>query len=170
MINQQHIKMIQRWTLVFSMLVIAGVCFGTLMPMPYDRMPPKAAFIEGYRFIRFEPTCARDVLGNVMMFVPVGVIFWATAASRIRVAWATAVAVAAAGILSLAIEWAQVFIPGRYPSAIDICTNMFGSLIGATIVNILTRILAAIIRRLAVSPTRIESADGSASMTLTLQL
>lgn len=156
--------------MIFCVLAIAGICFGTLMPMPFDRTPPKVSFIDGIRFISFEPTCARDVIGNVMMFVPAGVIFWATAATWVRRAWATTAAIAAAGILSFGIEWAQVFIPGRYPSAIDICTNMFGALVGATLVNILTQILAAIIRRLAASPMRIESPDKATSMTLTIRL
>lgn len=128
-----------------TVMVVGGVLFGTLTPMPYDRVIPSVPILEGYRFISFEPTSFKDVAGNVLLYMPVGVVFWCFMHVVVRLRFTAAFAAAVSAILmSFCIEWAQVFIPGRYPSAIDICMNGMGACFGA----ISTAILTAITRKL----------------------
>jgi hypothetical protein len=119
------------WIFFLSLLVIAGVLFGTLIPMPYHRVPPDAPFAEGYRYFSWAFTPYRDLVSNVLLFIPVGLFLWASAACVMRRGFALPVAALLSALLSVAIEWTQVFVPGRYPCAIDVGMNSLGALIGA---------------------------------------
>ncbi len=69
-----------------------------------------------------------DALRNVILFAPLG------AALAVSLRWAVpGVLIGAA--LSAAIEVAQIFIPGRYPSAIDVIANTAGTALGIAAVR-----------------------------------
>ncbi len=148
------------WIVGLAALVVGAVLFGTLTPMPYHTLIPAVPLAEGYQFIRFEPTTFKDVIGNVLLYVPVGAVFWCVARFVLqRRTAAIPLAVFAAGFLSTGIEWAQVFIPGRFPSATDICMNCVGSLLGALAAVVFTGICRQILHSMAARSMREANPD-----------
>jgi hypothetical protein len=71
----------------------------------------------------------RDALANLLLFVPLGVAFGIAGMGTGR-AWATGSA------FSLAIELAQLFIPGRWPAIGDIVFNGLGAGLGCYLVGV----------------------------------
>lgn len=71
----------------------------------------------------------RDALLNIVLFLPLGFVYQLSREDRDRARWL--LAFGAGLILSAAIESAQVFAPGRYPSVSDLGTNALGAALGA---------------------------------------
>lgn len=71
-----------------------------------------------------------DVVANTALFLPLGYLLdrscSATAARR-----SLFLAAGVAGLLSLSMEWFQVYCHNRHPSPTDVVSNVTGSLIGA---------------------------------------
>lgn len=82
-----------------------------------------------------------EVVANVVMFVPLGLLL-ATSA-RVPRAW---LAVAAGLALSAAIETTQIALPDRYPTVQDVVANTAGAALGAAAV-VARRTLARRARR-----------------------
>jgi VanZ family protein len=75
-----------------------------------------------------------DALANVALFVPLGFVFALTRAARRPGGpggGTLARALIGGALASLAIEVAQLFEPGRFPSPVDVATNALGALLGA---------------------------------------
>jgi VanZ family protein len=70
-----------------------------------------------------------DVVGNVLLFLPLGFLF--RAAARSAAARHPLTALAAGAAASVALEVAQLFLPGRFPSPVDVLTNGAGAGLGA---------------------------------------
>ena len=71
------------------------------------------------------PVTVVDILVNVALYLPFG--YWLTRwAGRRR----AGLAVASAGVLSLATEWTQLYSHSRFPSLTDVTCNIIGSLLG----------------------------------------
>ena len=70
-----------------------------------------------------------DMIANVLLFVPLGFLFRASAAGeRDR----RPIAALVLGLVtSAAIEAAQLYLPGRFPSLVDVATNALGAWVGA---------------------------------------
>lgn len=96
--------------------------------------PLDVALVASSRWLGEWEVHKLNTMGNVLLFLP-----WALAAGwalrRRRWAWGGAVlATAAAGALwSLAGETAQVWMPGRHSSMVDLLANTTGAVIGAAI-------------------------------------
>lgn len=74
------------------------------------------------------PVRARDILGNLLLFAPLGVVL---ARAGLGIVWIGAVC---AG-LSVAGEWTQLYSHSRFPSAQDVVCNLAGGLMTAWIVR-----------------------------------
>lgn len=135
---------LRRGVFLFTALVIAGVLVCTLWPMPYHRRPPTASFLDGYRYFNWRLSNPRDMLNNLLLFMPVGAALWASAALVVRRGLALPIAATLGALLSLAIEWTQVFVPGRFPGVSDVCMNSIGAAAGAvaTMIAVATARLA----------------------------
>ena len=72
-----------------------------------------------------------DLLVNVLAYVPLGFLLALTALPWMATRWAALVATLAGAGLSLALETAQGFIPGRVSSNLDLLTNGLGAMVGA---------------------------------------
>ncbi|HJT21128.1 MAG TPA: VanZ family protein [Nitrospira sp.] len=70
-----------------------------------------------------------DLIGNAILFLPLGFLL-----SRLLMpsSWSTQLMAVAgiAGVLSLSIEWYQVYCHFRFPSIFDIITNVAGAVAG----------------------------------------
>ena len=71
-----------------------------------------------------------DTILNVALFLPIGFLLRSLGQARTRVGWR---AVAAACALSALIEFVQFFLPGRFPSPVDVAANTAGAWAGVWI-------------------------------------
>ena len=94
---------------------------------------------EATNFITFSRV---EFTANIAMFVPVGVFFLLLLGRR---GWLGAVV--AGVLLTCAIEFAQLFIPGRVSDVQDIISNSTGALVGVLLALALTASKARQLRR-----------------------
>lgn len=83
-----------------------------------------------------------EFLSNVLMFVPIGVFFLMLFGRRLFL-----VAILAGVCLTVGIETAQLFLPGRVSDVRDLAANSAGTLIGVSAALILTTPAALRMRR-----------------------
>jgi len=72
-----------------------------------------------------------DVGANLLGYAPLGFLLALSALRSRRVSWAVTVAVLACGLLSLAMETLQSYLPVRIPSNVDLLLNTLGAWLGA---------------------------------------
>jgi VanZ family protein len=72
-----------------------------------------------------------DVGANLLGYAPLGFLLALSALRSRRVSWAVTVAVLASGLLSLAMETLQSYLPSRIPSNVDLALNVAGAWLGA---------------------------------------
>ncbi len=97
-------------------LVILVITLSPFDFAPFDRMRLSLHMVPS------------DILANVVMFLPLGVLLRILERSRPSTRWST---VWLAAVFSLAIETAQLFIRDRYVSPVDVATNTLGAYLGA---------------------------------------
>jgi VanZ family protein len=103
--------------------------YASLYPLLPLRPPPASAFTDALAVPRF--LMRSDVVFNVLAYVPFGTLatlFFRQRGDRRR---AIPKAVALAAAFSLVMEIAQLFIPNRVASVLDLACNAAGALLGA---------------------------------------
>ncbi len=115
-------------TRVYTALII----YGSLYPLTGWRFPSVPLFAFLTEPGRDPTNPLSDVLTNVLVYIPLGVLLvWAlNLKGRI---WSAVTAVLAGGALSLTMESIQMFLPSRMSSAQDLLNNVIGTLLGATL-------------------------------------
>lgn len=119
-----------------ALLFIAFAIYGSLVPLRSRHLTFNEAIAQ-FRALRFTPfafASKTDTLSNFALFLPIG--FLSTGAivagrSRLTSAMAVPMVVLVAGALSVSIEFAQIFIPGRTASLNDVASETAGALCGA---------------------------------------
>jgi glycopeptide antibiotics resistance protein len=117
----------------------------TLGPQPLDErgvgiLRSVLAGSDVTRWITYELV---EFTANIAMFVPVGLLFLLLVGRR---RWWLALAGGVA--LTCAIEFTQLFLPGRFSDVRDIVANSLGALIGVVIGLMLRRVSTAVTGRL----------------------
>jgi hypothetical protein len=106
-----------------------------LIPAHYFVLHP--AFFSAprnpYRFGRPSRTYWKDIILNVVGFVPAGFFFLAYLSSMQRLEWPATTAIIFGFVLSVAIETLQRFLPTRDSDMTDIITNTVGTAIGVVL-------------------------------------
>ncbi len=119
------------------LLVLWGlfIIYATLLP--FDFSAPGELVRARISYIWARPLKGgswHDVYGNVLLFVPWGILL---AAGMVRRGYgfflAVTVAMCTGAFLSASVEVTQLFAPGRNCSFIDLVTNSFGATVGALI-------------------------------------
>jgi len=88
-----------------------------------------------------------DVVGNVALFVPVGVLGWALLRSSRWPMWVCSALVVALGVaFAFALQVAQVFVPARDAAWSDVVWNTLGLLLGLLVAAPLLRLPMAPLR------------------------
>lgn len=82
-----------------------------------------------------------EFLANIAMFVPIGVFFVLLFGRRLWV-----LSIVSGGLLTLAIEFAQLFIPGRVSDVRDLVANSLGTVLGVLVALVLTHAKARRLR------------------------
>ena len=111
------------WLAIWISLVVVVV-------LPWGTFEPHAHW-ERMEWIPFGSSRVDlpDVIGNILFYVPYGIVVARTATKRRR---AIAAAVGSATVLSLVTEVTQIFSNERFPSATDVASNVIGAFIGAS--------------------------------------
>lgn len=85
------------------------------------------------KLIPFQQINARDLIANVILFVPLGVLIGAwTGREAGRRAWRAIVLLVA---ISVSFETLQLFVPARFPSIDDVVANTLGGALGVLLLR-----------------------------------
>lgn len=123
-------ELLRRWAMVALGMFILGLAIVTLAPFRFQ-IPPR--LLDGGPLAMLTallagPSHPDDVLNNLLLFLPFGILLAAAVSGRPRMF----VIVGLAGTaLACAIEVAQLFLPARTASLIDVVANLGGALLGA---------------------------------------
>lgn len=116
------------WILALAYLLV--IVYASLQPFGGWRAPPQEIlrflFASWPRFITLQ-----DVSVNVAAYAPLGLLLSVGWGARYGPARGVAAAVLAAALMSLVMEAAQMFLPARIASNVDLLANSLGALIGA---------------------------------------
>lgn len=115
----------------------------TLGPQPLDErgvgiLRSVLAVLRGSELTRWITYDLVEFTANIAMFVPVGLLFLLLLGRR---RWWLALAGGVA--LTCAIEFTQLFLPGRFSDVRDILANSLGALLGV----IVAMVIVAVLRR-----------------------
>lgn len=116
------------WILAAAYLLV--IVYASLQPFRGWHVPPdEVLHFLGAPWPRF--ITLQDVAVNVAAYVPLGLLLSIGCGSRYGAAQGAVAATLAAGLLSLAMEGAQMFLPSRIASNVDLLANSLGALLGA---------------------------------------
>ena len=116
------------WTLTLAYLLV--IAYASLRPFRDWRAPPQE--VLHFLFSAWPPYITlRDVAVNVAAYLPLGFLFSIACGARIGPARGAIAATLAAAMVSLAMEAAQMFLPARIASNIDLLANTLGALLGS---------------------------------------
>lgn len=116
------------WILAVAYLLV--IAYASLQPFRDWRVPPE----EVFRFLSAawpRYITLQDVAVNVAAYLPLGFLLSLACGARIGPAWGVIAATLAAALVSLAMEAAQMFLPARIASNVDLLANALGALLGA---------------------------------------
>src|SRR5262249_54244913 len=111
-------------------IVIVLIVYGSLYPWQF-----RAAISIGNPLIillhswpvELNRFVMRDVVLNLLLYVPLGVFAYLTGSEHLRDSYALVAGLALALILSIGVEIAQLFEPARYASGSDVLCNFVGA-------------------------------------------
>ena len=111
---------------------IAAILFLTLLPFRLESGPDLVDIVpELLRPLTRAPRPG-DVLRNVILFMPLGFAGLGTIAGRLKVPprWCRIAVIGGGVLLSLTIEVAQIYIPGRVSNLYDVMFDGLGTALG----------------------------------------
>jgi VanZ family protein len=116
------------WILAAAYLLV--VAYASLQPFRGWRVPPpEVLYFLGATWPRF--ITLQDVAVNLVAYVPLGLLLSVGYGARYGAAQGVVAATLASGLLSLVMEAAQMFLPSRIASNVDLLANTLGALLGA---------------------------------------
>ncbi|MDH5545573.1 MAG: VanZ family protein [Gammaproteobacteria bacterium] len=116
---------------LITLAYLALVVYGSLYPMSNWRLPENDDWWTLFDVTaRYMPRS--DYVTNFLVYMPLGVLIAISLRSRFPPVRLILVSVLLMSILSLTLEWLQIFLP-RVPSLIDSGLNMAGGFIGTLI-------------------------------------
>jgi len=129
--SDHEVVFIRRLLLAYTLLAV----YGSLFPWPSLRWPsaPLASLLTG---TLFSPLSLTDVVFNLIIYVPFGLLMMRALGSMKFDASQLATVALAGMALSLTLESVQAFVPTRSPSLVDVFTNTLGALGGAALATL----------------------------------
>jgi VanZ family protein len=116
------------WIVAAAYLLV--VVYASLQPFRGWRAPPpEVLYFLGAPWPRF--ITLQDVAVNLAAYVPLGLLLSIGYGARFGAAQGVVAATLASALLSLAMEAAQIFLPPRIASNVDLLANSLGALLGA---------------------------------------
>jgi glycopeptide antibiotics resistance protein len=109
-------------TLSYALLIYMFIIVVLITFIPFEfRIPRELKITWSTNFT--------DFITNILLFIPIGFLFRLNRRQSKDILCINALILGL--LLSLAIEFTQIFIPGRYPQFIDVITNGLGAWLGA---------------------------------------
>jgi VanZ family protein len=106
------------------------IFYGSLYPFS-EWTTPDVPLFSFLRLERPKYLSLTDIAVNIVVYIPLGLMLTGLLRRFMGLGAAMVVATLAGGLVSLAMETLQMFLPGRVSSVIDLGTNVFGTLVGA---------------------------------------
>ncbi|HSW26088.1 MAG TPA: VanZ family protein [Burkholderiaceae bacterium] len=124
-----------------ALLCVVLVIHGSLYPWQFAWPASLSAAWHHMMNQRSWWTGRGDVVGNVVLFVPVGVLGWLLLQrSRVPMLLATALLIGAGVVFAFALQVAQLFVPARDAAWSDVVWNTLGLLAGPLLAAPLVRL------------------------------
>lgn len=114
-----------------ALLVISLVLAGSLSPFSFQLETARANAGLGLGAIGWARSDLHDVLTNIAVYVPVGLVLSLWLLRKLRGVWAILLSTALGGTISLLAETLQTGIPLRTASWVDVFLNVEGTFCGA---------------------------------------
>jgi VanZ family protein len=126
--------------LLLGLLLTYGglVVFGSLYPWS-GWTPPAAGHWEKFLAVSLPQASTADMVTNFLVYMPWGLLFMLSLGQRYRVFFAVGLTVLSGALLSVSLEYLQLYLPGRVASLLDIVLNLAGTLGGALLATGLRR-------------------------------
>jgi VanZ family protein len=123
-------------------LTIAGICYGSLYPFEFRGVAiPLDAALDELRVDWRGHWNKRNILANVVLFVPFGLFGAAMLVAR-RAALRWCVLLAGGALLAFGLQVLQLWLPARYSDFGDSVLNMAGLVLGGVLAELWARIPA----------------------------
>ncbi len=88
-----------------------------------------------------------DLVINVIAYLPLGLLLGLMLRARAAAGWAVLLATAGGMALSVSMEYAQMYLPGRISSNVDLLANSCGTLLGALMATFAPQAWLALLAR-----------------------
>lgn len=124
--------------LIYTILVL-GIVYGSLYPFNFNAPDSWNVLSDEFLATLFSKTTRGDLLGNIALFVPLGVIARIIMPSRARVV-DFMLHGGLALFVAVAVQVLQLALPSRDPALQDAAWNMLGWVIGLGLARLITRI------------------------------
>jgi len=123
---------------------VAYAVWGSLFPFDFHAVPlPDAAALFWTRWASDAgPWSLTDLLSNVLLFLPIGLLL----SAAIRGRTAPLLTIASAAGLSVVIEFAQAFVSWRTPSIVDVAAEVIGAACGVVIWRLMSAEIDRVLR------------------------
>ena len=140
-----------------ALAFVALALYGSLLPLEFQAVSWDDALGRFRRIPWLSPSfeSRSDWVANILLFVPIG--FFAAAAlrvdrpGRLRAIAVAAVVIPACTLLSLAVEFAQIWCPSRVPSQNDVAAETLGAAAGVALWSLCGRRMTGVAREYASS-------------------
>jgi VanZ family protein len=135
--HHAEVRRATRWLAVCVVLVTLGSLY------PWHFAWPSSLSAAWSHMMNQRPwwTGTRDVVSNVVLFVPLGVLGWAVLRpSRWPMLLAVALVVGVGVAFAFALQVAQIFVPRRDPVCSDVVWNTSGLLVGVLLAKPMLRL------------------------------
>jgi VanZ family protein len=123
-----------------AVLFAALIAYGSLFPFRFVDPQRLGRHWDDFLTTWQWWTSTGDVLGNVMLFVPLGAV-WGWVAGRRGARWPSWVmAWIATSLFAFALQAAQLYVPQRDPALVDVWWNGWGAVLGMVLGHWLSRV------------------------------
>lgn len=118
--------------LLLAAFMAALITYGSLYPFRFRAWPGDTALLEAMMAALRRPPGGRgDIVANLLLYAPLGMALAAAAAAQWGRIVALLLGLLGCALLSLALEFTQILIPGRTASGWDVLLNAVGGGLGA---------------------------------------
>lgn len=114
---------------LFLFLYILFIIYGSLFPLAGWRLPEQS-LLENWQQAIGRHISRSDLLTNLMVYVPLGFLLSSVISSRFGHFGRILLTVILGSLLSLSMEYLQLFLPARTSSPIDLLLNVLSTLLG----------------------------------------
>ncbi|MEQ9640859.1 MAG: VanZ family protein [Alphaproteobacteria bacterium] len=112
-------------------LVACLIVYGSLYPFQFDANGFTAEAFDAFLTTWTAPTRRGDTLGNIALFMPLGLIGQVCLPPRGSAMARFALLLASGFVLAAGVQVLQLFTPDRDPALVDVTWNMVGLVLGA---------------------------------------